>query len=284
MANSNEDFAANAWIELALVPDVPLHAKLNYLSKWQSPRAVLSQSLESLKAVDPKAKPLAKQVPQESIDAVLDWITSGGHCVFVGDEDYPQMLMERMTDVPLAIFSRGDLGLLQQPIVSIIGAPKASARGKQRTQTLALELAQEGVIVAAGISPGISQAAHQGANSASASLGIVGSSEAWEGVRLAQDVAANGLLLSELPPRAGRSKGSYAWRHRLLAAVANVVVLVEAPKNCDSLELASIAADLGVEVAAVPADPDDDYAKGGNRLLREGSILIENASDVLALL
>lgn len=286
MADSKEDFAPAAWLELALVSNVPLSAKLAFLAHWDSPGAVLRQSVNSLKEVNPAAEQLTDQVPEATLTAVLEWTaSSGGQCLFLGDDDYPSTITDRLHDAPLALFVRGDIQLLQQSVVAFLGAPQATEQGLERTRSFAHELAQENVVVAAGISPGIAQASHQGSLAAKGNpLGVIGDPRSWEGVSLTEELASAGLVVSELAPRTGRHKSGYAWRHRLLAALADVAVVIEAPANCDTLQLAATAGDLGCEVATIPADPASYQARGNNRLLREGAALVENTADVLALL
>ena len=287
MTDSNDNFSPRAWLELALVPNVPLHAKLKFLAHWHSPKEVLEKTVNDLKQIFPAVKDsLADQVPTQTLDEVFDWIESGkGSWLLLTDEQYPSALTQRLEDAPLGVFVQGDLSMLDSPIVAFVGSSKASKRALERARTFAYELSQEQICVAAGISPGIAQAALQGVQTSSTgSIGVIGDARSWEGLRLASDTAKDGLLVSEFAPRTGQTKGSYAWRYRLLPALANVVVIIEADLNCDTLKLADSAGDLGCEIATIPADPDNTKALGNNRLLKEGAALVESSADILRLL
>ena len=277
---------ARAWLELALVPGVSLTAKLAWLRAFGSPEAVLHQSVAALKEHSQEARPLANIVESSDIDRVLDWSAhTGGRCLYLSDEDYPVRLLERLTDAPLVVFVQGDLTLLEQPLVALIGSAHPTSTGSSRAQTLALELAQERVAVVAGISPGIASAAHAGVQAAAkGSIGIVGNAQAWEGVRLTEQIASQGLLLSEFTPRfTQQQRFGYSRRYRLLSGLVDLLVVIEASAEGDALRLATDASDMGCEVAAIPADPSHLLSRGCNLLLRDGAALVEDSKDILAL-
>ena len=285
VTDAQDNISARAWLELALVPKVSISAKLAWLREFGSPGDVIRQKVSELRRISEEARPLADIVEQETIDGVLDWAAqTGGRCLFLGDADYPSILYERLADAPLAVFARGDMALLDKSIVAIAGTPSPSRGGASRARTVALELAQEGIVVAAGISPGIASEAVRGTMTGRAGMiGVVGKQSSWEGLRIAEDVANAGLLISELAPRTPDSDHGYSRRHRLLPALADLLLVVEAPSNCDSLRLAGDAGDFGCEVAAVPSDPANDRGRGCNFLLREGAGLVEGSADVLRL-
>lgn len=286
MADTNSDFSSRAWLGLALVPGVALQAKLAWLSEFSSPGAVLRQSVTKLREIHPAARPLAGLVPLAAIDAVLEWsVQVGGQCLFFGDDNYPSTLVAKLHEVPLAVFVRGDLDLLDQPVVAFLGAPQPSERGMERARSLAHELAAEGVVIAAGVSRGIAQGAHLGAQTAGKrTIGVVSNPASWRGLRLAEEIANKGLLISELAPGQVLGKLSYARRTRLLPACARLAVVVEAPLSCDTMKLAADAGDMGCEVAAVPTDPGNQAARGCNALIRDGAALVETSADVFNLM
>ena len=272
-----------AWLELALVRKVSLEAKLTWLRVFGSPAEVLAQSPAALREHSPEGCVLRGCVPAEEIDAVASWTEqSGGACIFLGEPNYPRCILERLGNAPLALFARGDLSILEGSVLACAGAPQPTPDAMRMARTLALEAAQDGLAIAAGISPGIAQGALHGALTAKGKcLGIVGGARAWESVKLGGEIlAAGGLLLGEIAPRATEPKLSYAQRHRLLAAVAELLLVIEAPLGCDTLKLAADAADVGCEVAAVPHSPTNEAGRGGNQLLKEGATLVEDARDI----
>ena len=280
-------YAQRAWLKLALIPNISLGAKLGWLAAFGTPASVLEQSVAKLREHAPKeAQPLKNLVAEEDVDTVIGWITeTGGSCVLFGDENYPPRLLERLSDPPLALFARGDMAVLDSPVIALVGTPRPTQHSAELAKTLAYELAGDSIVVGAGVSEGIASMAHQGTHAANgAALGVVGNAICWEGLRMVEEIAASGLAISELAPRLPAAKLGYSRRHRLLAALADLLLVVEAPLNCDTVKLAGDAAHMSCEVAAVPASPSEDRGRGCNALIREGAALVESSADARALI
>ena len=275
-----------SWLELALAPKVSQAGKIALLREFGSPTAVLAQSEAALRNCHPEGARVRMVSVQERVDFVLAWIeSSGGSCVLIGEQDYPARVFELLPAPPLVLFMRGDRELLETRALALVGGREPSPAGRARARAFALELAQEGFSIAAAISPGIAEAVFTGAQAAGRnSIAVIGTGSSWQHLRLVEEVAASGLLISEHAPGLSVAGGNYAERHRLLACLAQVLIVVEAPIGCDSLALADIAGDCGVEVLAVPSSPDHDAGRGCNRLLRDGAMLVEKSSEVIALL
>ena len=203
------------------------------------------------------------------------------------DADYPARLRE-LPDPPAVLWAIGGLAALDGPVVSIVGTRRASAYGERVTRELAGALARAGACVASGMARGIDAAAHRATLEASGrTVAVLGT-----GVDIAYpaahralhaDIARRGLLLSELPPGDHAGPGSFPSRNRILAALADVVVVVEAGRKSGALITAAAALDLGRTVAAVPGPIDDARCEGSNELLRDGATVIASAADALAL-
>lgn len=277
------EFDPAVWLEYILLPKITLGSKLAWLKEFGSPGAVLNQNKSKLREISgemPKA-----QADQRAVASALAWIkTSGGNCFFIGEEDYPQQVCEKLAEPPLAIFSRGNIELLEQRCVSLVGGPKPTEIAVKRASTFAYELAQENITVTAGVSAGIGSMALSGALIYGSVIGVIGSPSVWSGLQLAEEIATGGLLISEYPPSTPAPPISYAARHRLLVCLAPVCVFVEASGGCESMVLAALAGDCGAEVLAVPTDPSNKSGQGCNRLIAEGARLIVNSADILAAL
>jgi DNA processing protein len=97
-------------------------------------------------------------------------------------------------------------------------------------------------------------------------------------------IAANGLLLSELAPGAHSHGGSFPQRNRLIAALARLTIIVEAPSTSGALHTARFANELGREVAVVPGPIDAPQSEGSNLLMRDGAHPITSVADALSLM
>jgi DNA processing protein len=101
---------------------------------------------------------------------------------------------------------------------------------------------------------------------------------------LHQRIACRGLLLSELPPGAHSHGGSFPKRNRLIAALARLTIIVEAPIKSGALGTAKVAQELNRDVAVVPGPIDSPQCAGSNLLFRDGAHPITSAEDAMALL
>jgi DNA processing protein len=97
-------------------------------------------------------------------------------------------------------------------------------------------------------------------------------------------VASRGALVSEMEPLDHGTRWTFPRRNRIIAALARLVVVVEAPERSGALITAGQALDLGRTVAAVPGPIDQPLCVGSNRLLRDGAITLTSADDALALI
>ncbi len=169
------------------------------------------------------------------------------------------------------------------------GPPGHRATGSRSRARSGARLSLAGVPVVSGLALGVDAAAHQGA--------LEGPGRPVAVLAAAPDVAypsrnrvlhaavaARGAVVSELPPGASAFRWCFVARNRIVAALAQVVVIVEATQRSGSLTTADFAADLGCTVAAVPGRVTTRTAAGTNALIQTGAALVRDASDVLDLL
>jgi DNA processing protein len=158
---------------------------------------------------------------------------------------------------------------------------------------LGAELSRAGVVVVSGLARGIDGAAHEGALAGwdaggAPPVGVAGSGldvvYPPEHARLWARVARAGALLSEAPLGARPEAWRFPWRNRLLAALAQVVVVVESHRGGGSMLTVDAAARRGVPVMAVPGSVRSPASAGTNTLLADGCAPVRDAADVLAAL
>lgn len=210
----------------------------------------------------------------------------GARHIFLGEADYPPLLAE-LQDPPPMLLMMGDAGLARRPVVGIVGARNASAVGRALAARMAAGLGEAGFVVASGLARGIDRAVHEG-SLASGTIGCVagGLDIAYppEHAELQPAIGRDGLLISTLPPGTEPQARHFPRRNRLIAGVARALVVIEAAAGSGSLITARLAAEAGRDVMAVPGHPSDPRSRGGNGLLKDGAILVEDAADVIAAL
>jgi DNA processing protein len=202
---------------------------------------------------------------------------------------YPQRLRD-LPDPPAALFVAGGLERLAtlvsgQP-VAVVGARRASPYGLEVATALGRGLAAAGVTVVSGMALGADSAAHAGALAAAGPTIAVlagGPERPYPASkrRLHERIKATGAVVSELPPGAVARRWSFPARNRIIAALSAVTVVVEAGERSGSLITATIAADIGRTVAAIPGRVTSPLAAGTNALLVDGARPVRGAQDVL---
>jgi DNA processing protein len=176
------------------------------------------------------------------------------------------------------------------PRAAIVGSRQPSPYGEAVAEQLGADLARAGVIVISGLALGIDAAAHRGALiGGGATVAVMGT-----GVdivypaahsKLAEEIlAAGGALVSQFPDGMAPRRHNFPARNWTMAALSDVVVVVEAAERSGALITAEAALDLHKEVMAVPGSVFSPLSVGTHGLIRDGAGLVQNARDVLAVL
>lgn len=196
----------------------------------------------------------------------------------------------RAISAPLAGFwYLGALEACAPPLAAVVGTRRATGYGERITRDLVSVLVEAGVGIVSGLAYGIDRAAHEAALDAGGRTvavlpGGVDRCTPPAHHALYRRIAAAGCVLSEMPPRAAAFKGSFPRRNRVVAALADLVVVVEAPLQSGAMNTANWALALGREVAAVPGPIDVRPSQGCNRLIRDGAHIVSEAADLTRLL
>ncbi|UJA19923.1 DNA-protecting protein DprA [Thermoleophilia bacterium SCSIO 60948] len=215
----------------------------------------------------------------------------------VRDADYPASLAElaERPDVagppPATIWGVGDRRLLTELeptfAVTIVGSRRPSAYGLEVAEDLGSELAAAGLTVISGMAMGIDAAAHRGALAAQgASIAVLagGPDDPYPPSQrgLHADLLAAGAAIGERP-HGEEPPGPWAFRerNRIMAALSDATIVVEAAERSGSLITARIATELGRRVCCVPGRIGATLAAGPNGLIRDGAELIRGAEDFL---
>jgi DNA processing protein len=207
----------------------------------------------------------------------------GARYLVLGQGLYPSSLAE-LDDAPALLTVKGDLRLLDRPMVSLVGARNASAAACRFARQLAHDLGQQGVTVVSGLARGIDSAAHDGSLE-TGTIGVVaGGLDIFyppENEARQKAMSERGLVIAEMPPGTEPRARHFPYRNRIIAGLSLGTVVIEAAPRSGSLITARLAAEAGREVMAVPGSPLDPRAQGCNQLIRDGATLIQNAADVL---
>ncbi len=228
-----------------------------------------------------------KRSGETSVAQVWEAATGGGGAVRVaGEPGFPSGLVDDI-EPPAILFTQGSVGVLAGPSVAIVGTRRCTTYGSTTAWELARGLAGKGVRVVSGLALGIDAAAHAGALAADGAppVGVVATGldvvyparnrALWE------RVAYHGLLLSEAAPGTRPERWRFPSRNRIIAALAQVVVVVESPERGGSMYTVAEALRRDRAVMAVPGPITSTSSAGTNKLLAEGAAPVLGVDDVL---
>ena len=281
-----------AWIALASVDRVGPATFARLIAAFGTARAVLEAARDgSLPAAlrereaerrgeppAPLAEPLVAAIAAGARDAdrqpaILARL--GVEALIWQDASYPERL-RGVDDAPPVLFVRGSVEALSMArSVAVVGTRRATPAGRSFAGAIAAGIASCGAAVVSGLAFGIDAAAHAAAVEASGvTVAVLGSGHAVLTPRahrpLAESIVrAGGAVISELPRDTRPTKGTYPRRNRLIAGLADAVVVVEAPARSGALNTAHWAAGLGLDLYVVPGRPWEPATAGCVALLHD---------------
>ncbi len=279
-----------ATLRLSLVSGVGPRIRQTLLERFGSVEAIFGAThdeLLSTTGVGPKPAAGIRRaineidVPSElarchrnNIDLIADY-----------DDRYPRLLRE-IVDPPGLLFVRGTLAPGDSLSIAIVGSRHATRYGLAVAGRLASGLSHAGLTVVSGLARGIDAAAHRGALSAGGrTVAVLGGGlmrmYPKEHTKLAEQIAGQGAVISEMPPTIEPFAGSFPQRNRIVTGLSLGTIVVEAAQRSGALISARHANEQGREVFAVPGRVDSRMSQGCHRLIRDGAKLVETVDDVL---
>jgi DNA processing protein len=279
---------ARDWIGLSLIAGLGGETYRRLLAAFGSPRQVYAAGASNLRQIVSSdiASAIVAGPTGKLVDQTLAWLQiDGNHLVTLGDQAYPQALLE-IPDPPVMFYAKGNVELLNRPTIGIVGSRHATPQGLKNAESFAQALSEAGWCVASGMALGIDGAAHIGALRGSGStiavvgtgLDIVYPSRHRE---LAHKIAGSGVLVSEYPLSTPSKAHNFPRRNRLISGLSQGVLVVEANLESGSLITARLAGEQGREVFAIPGSIHSPLSKGCHQLIKQGAKLVDSIHDIL---
>jgi DNA processing protein len=277
-------------VRLSLVSGVGPLLRKALLERFGSAAAVLTATKGELQAVDGIGPKISARIlaAHDEIDPERELRIAVEHRIDVLTEesaDYPRPLRQ-IHDPPGVLFRRGKPQAQDEMAVAIVGTRHATRYGLAQAERLAASLARTGFTVVSGLARGIDAAAHRGAMEAGGrTIAVLASGllEIYppEHLELADEIAANGYLISESPPRMVPLSGAFPQRNRIISGLSVGTIVIEAADRSGALITARHAYEQGREVFAVPGPVDSRMSRGCHALIKDGAKLVESIDDVL---
>lgn len=266
--------------------------KMKYLLEYfQTPEEICTASVEQIsKAIymEPKEKIVwhhAKNKMSEIIEDYHKLQSLGIQFVTQEEESYPRRLYSCF-DSPAGIFVKGQVPDDNRPSVAIIGARACSNYGKEMALSIGETMASHGIQVVSGMAMGVDGWAHRGALRGSGdTYGILGCGVdicyPMDNYDIYKEIPKKGGLISEYAPKTPARGINFPMRNRIISALADCIVVVEAREKSGTLITVDQALEQGKEVMTLPGRFDDPLSKGCNQLIKNGAGIITEIEDVL---
>ncbi len=208
------------------------------------------------------------------------------------DPEYPRLLLEIPTP-PSILYYRGkpnpqeNEGII--PMVAIVGTRYATEHGRRWTRKIATILAKSGFAIVSGLAAGIDAEAHQACLQAGQrTIAVLGTGVdvvyPASNRKLMEEIEHKGLILSEYPAGTHPDRRNFPPRNRIIAGLSRAVLVMEAPEKSGALITARYGNEFGKDIYALPNSPDLVQSKGCLKLLKDGSQMIINESELLEML
>ncbi len=259
------------------------------LHRFSSPKNVFAASFDELITVSGISEKAAVAIKNfKSKDhlkkEIYDALHKGFQIVTFADRNYPRLL-RHIPDPPPYLYVAGNLFAGRQNI-AVVGSRNPTSYGLSAAGRLAESLVKAGFAIISGMARGIDSAAHQGALSGEGkTIAVLGSGLAKiyppENRKLFQQISENGAVISEFPIHAAPEAHHFPVRNRIISGMALGTVVVEASRKSGSLITARLALEQNREVFAVPGSIQSFKSSGTNSLIKQGAILVEQASDIV---
>lgn len=229
--------------------------------------------------------------PPEKASAEMQRAESKGiQIIALIEPEYPELL-RYIEDAPPIIYAKGNINILQNRQVAIVGARNATLAAKNLAKQIAHDLSTAGITVTSGLARGIDSSAHNGAllnteANSPATIAVMANgldADVYppENKDLFKTITERGVCISEMPLGTQPMAPYFPRRNRIISGMSLATAIIEAEERSGSLITARLALEQGREVFAVPGSPMDPRAKGPNKLLKQGAMILENAQDIL---
>jgi len=276
------------WIALSSIHGIGSQTFCQLLRTFGNPNNIFNASYSQLKAVvsDAIAAEITKGINHDALSDSLRWISQpNNHLVTLADIQYPQALLE-ITGPPAFLYAKGNLALLNQPSIAIVGSRNASVQGEKNAESFAQGLSEYGLCIVSGLALGIDGAAHRGALKAKGStIAVVGTGldivYPAKHRDLAHQIVEHGLIISEFALSTPSKPQNFPKRNRIISGLSLGCLVVEANLQSGSQITARLSAEQGREVFAIPGSIHSPMSKGCHQLIKQGAKLVDSLQDIV---
>ena len=277
------------WLALALTQGLGPTRSRKLVEHFGGAEAVFRASLTELESTGIQAVSAQSIATGKSAELAREEMAraAGAGVTVISMEDpvYPPHLKE-IYDPPLILYVRGNLEVLTQPGIAMVGTRHPTPYGSGMAERLACDLAAQGLVIISGMARGVDTASHRGAISAKGkTVAVFGTGVdviyPKENSRLSEQILAlGGALISEFPLATFAAPQNFPIRNRIISGMSVGVLVVEAAEYSGTRITARCALEQNRDVFAVPGNVTNRNSWGPNTLIKQGAKLVATWEDV----
>ena len=285
----------HAVIALNMISGIGYAKYRSLVDKFEEPKKIFEASQDELLEVKGIGENLAVRILEFSSSGELEneleiAERSGVQIITLLDEEYPEQL-RTIYDPPLCLYVRGVLPDFNRNAVAIVGSRKLSKYGERMAKSITEGAVFHNFVVVSGLAFGADYIAHKTVvDNDGITVGVLGGGLAQitpkEHIPLAREIIQKGgAVITEFPINFPVSRQSFPRRNRIVAALSEATIVIEAGLESGALITADLANEYGKNVFAVPGNVDNPQSRGCHKLIRNGEAnLIESFNDVLEIM
>src|SRR5437660_4096251 len=280
---------ATKWIALGLTPGLGPTRSRRLVDHFGNVENVFRASLTELEACGLQAVSAQSIGTGKSMEMAQEEMiratSAGAHIITLDDPEYPPNL-KQIYDPPLALYVRGEIGVLSQPGIGVVGTRHPTPYGIGMAERLAMDLSVRGLVIISGMARGIDTCAHRGViNAKGRTVAVFGTGVdviyPKENKKLSENIlAAGGALISEFALGTFAAPQNFPIRNRIISGMAIGVLVVEAGEYSGTRITARCALEQNRELFAVPGNVTNKQSWGPNTLIKQGAHLTATWEDV----
>lgn len=285
-----KDKDMNYWIWLATIKGLGPIQKKKLLEIYKTPQKIYNAEIKEIENHGILRKgvleEIAKSKDNKLINKYVEYIKKHNiTLVNINDEFYPKVLKE-IYDPPITLFCKGNIELLKEQALSIVGCRNATNYGISVSKNMAYNLASANIVIVSGLARGIDASAHKGALVAKGkTIAVLGCGVdipyPIENIELYKEISKNGLIISEYIVGTKPDAGNFPARNRIISGLSKGLLVVEAACKSGSMITVDCALEQGRDVYVIPGNINSSNSTGTNELLKEGAKVVTSYEDIL---
>lgn len=279
------------WIWFSRIQGIKCIQKEILLKQFKSPEKLWNMNKTDLETTEEINKNLINEILNEKYRKDLEkyekYMNKNNiNIITILDKDYPEKL-KNIYDKPMVLFAKGNIGLLKQDGIAIVGCRDCTTYGKNTAKKLAYDLAKQNKCIISGLAKGIDRYSHIGALEAKGNtIAVIGNGldniYPYENKELSELILKNkGLIITEYIIGTPPDRINFPARNRIISGLADGIVVVEAKEKSGSLITADFGIEHGKDIFAVPGNINNANSIGTNNLIKQGANVATNYEDII---